>query len=69
LSPVLALVAGFILVTQWIATNQRRQIHQVASGRASRTNPKADPSPWLDEADQVTAPILSSARSSAARLN
>jgi hypothetical protein len=68
LSPVLALVAVFILVTQWIATNQSRQIHQVVGGRASRTDPKSDPSPWLD-ADQVAAPILSSARPRAARSN
>lgn len=40
LSPVLALVAVFILVTQWIAT---QQIHHVVGHRASRTDTKGDP--------------------------
>jgi hypothetical protein len=68
LSPALALVAVFILVTQWIATNQSRQIHQVVGGRANLTDLKSDPAPWLDEADQVAAPILS-ARPRAAQSN
>jgi len=42
LSPVLALPAVIILVTQWLATYKRRQIHQVVGLRASRTDTKGD---------------------------
>ena len=42
LSPVLSLAAVFILVTQWIATYQRRQIHQIVGHRASRSDTKGD---------------------------
>jgi hypothetical protein len=43
LSPVLALAADWILVTQWISTYRRQQIHQVVGRRGSRTDTKGDP--------------------------
>jgi hypothetical protein len=43
LSPVLALAAVLILVTQWIATYQGRQMLEVVSWRGSRTDTKGDP--------------------------
>ena len=43
LSPVLALAAVFILVTQWIATCQRRQIRHVVGSRAIRADTQRNP--------------------------
>ena len=43
LSPVLALGAVFILVTQWIATYQRRQVHEVVGWRDRQSDTKGDP--------------------------
>ena len=72
LSPVLALAAVLILVTQWIATYQGRQMLEVVSWRGSRTDTKVIRSPWLveaDRADQVDPRTLISARSGTARSN
>jgi hypothetical protein len=72
LSPVLALAAVFIFVTQRIATYHGRQMREVVSCRGNRTETKVIRSPWLDEADrvdQVDPRTLISARSGTARSN
>jgi hypothetical protein len=57
-SPALALPAVIILVTQWIATYKRREIHQVIGLRANRTDTKGDRIAIAERAVQVDHRIL-----------
>jgi hypothetical protein len=59
LSPVLALAAVFILVTQWIATYRRQQMHEVVGWRGTRTNTRMFQSSWLDGPIRSTPRMLS----------